>query len=80
MCWLTNLKSVSQPLGGAAKHASPGIARNKLDRAVGGKLPGLPVGSLTGDESDRQPVMSLCDGLAPCRAARILPYPYPSET
>ena len=80
VCWLTDLKAVGQPRGTPAKNVPPGIARNKLDQAVAGKLPGLYVASLTGDEGDGQPFMSLCDGRAPCRAARIRPYPYPSET
>ena len=37
-----NPKSVSQPLGGAAEHASPGIARNSLDQAVAGQAPRPP--------------------------------------
>ena len=80
MGWLTDFKAVSQPRGTPAKNVPPGIARNKLGQAVAGKLPGLSVASLTGDEGDGRPVMSLCDGRAPCRAARIRPYPYPSET
>jgi len=78
--WLTDLKAVSQPRGTPAKNVPPGIARTKLDQAVAGKLPGLSVAKLTGDEGDGRPVMSRCDGRAPCRAARIRPYPYPSET
>ena len=80
MCWLTDQKAVSQPRGTPAKNVPPGIARNKLDQAVAGKLPSLSVASLTGDEGDGKPVISLCDGLALCRAARIRPHPYPSET
>jgi len=51
--WLTDQKAVSQPLGGAAKHASPGIVRNSLDQAAAGKLLGLPVASLKDGEGDR---------------------------
>ena len=46
-------KSVSQPLGGAAEHASPGIARNSLDQIVAGKLLGLLVARLKEGEGDR---------------------------
>ena len=77
---LTDLKAVGQPCGTPAKNIPLGIARSNLDEAVAGKLPGLSVASLTGDEGDGQPVMSLCDGRAACRTARIRPYPYPSET
>ena len=80
VCWLTDLKAVGQPRGTPAKNVPLGIARNKLDQAVAGKPPSPSVASLTGDEGDGQPVMSLCDGRAPCRAARIRPYPHPSET
>ena len=63
--WLTDLKGVGQPRGTPAKNVPPGIARNKLDQAVAGRVSGLSVASLTGDEGDGQPVMSLGDGRAP---------------
>ncbi|MDE0074295.1 MAG: hypothetical protein OXR82_05465 [Gammaproteobacteria bacterium] len=44
---------MSQPLGGAAEHASPGTARNSLDQAVAGKLLSLVVASLKDGEGDR---------------------------
>ncbi|MYC91246.1 MAG: hypothetical protein F4X15_07205 [Gemmatimonadetes bacterium] len=65
---------------GTRENVPPGIARNSLDRAVAGKLLGLLVASLMDGEGDGQPVVSLCDARARCRAARIRPYPYPSET
>ncbi|MDE2878448.1 hypothetical protein [Candidatus Palauibacter soopunensis] len=68
--WLLH-RNVGQPaLGGAARNASPGIARNSLDRAVSGKLPGLVVASLADGEDDGG---ALCE-------ARLRPDPYPSET
>lgn len=51
--WLTDQKAVSQPLGGAAKRASPGIVRNSLDQAVACKLLGLLVVSLKDGKGDR---------------------------
>ena len=53
MGWLTDQKAVSQPLGGAAKRASPGIVRNSLDQAVACKLLGLLVVSLKDGKGDR---------------------------
>ena len=68
-----NPKSVSQPLGGAAEHASPGIARNSLDRAVARQLPGLPVASLKDGKGDRPGSRFSRDCATLCRAPGFRP-------
>ena len=68
-----NPKSVSQPLGGAAEHASPGIARNSLDRAVARQLLGLPVASLKDGKGDRPGSRLSRDCATLCRAPGFRP-------
>ena len=68
-----NPKSVSQPLGGAAEHASPGIARNSLDRAVARQLLGLPVAGLKDGKGDRPGSRLSRDCATLCRAPGFRP-------
>ena len=78
VCWLSHLR-VAQASPADASETLPRAAPNGGHRAVAGKLPGVSVASLSGDEDDGRPVTPW-RWPAPSAAPRFPPCPYPSET